>query len=278
MKPLEGKVAIVTGAGRMRGIGHAIVRRLADDGADVAVAALPRSPDSLAEHQLEAGWRGAISAAEEVKSLGRRALALDVDVADGAQVGAMIERTLSEFGRIDILVNSVGVTTVAGKSLWEVEEGEWLRDVEVNLHGVYRCCRAVAAALVEQADGGSIINIASLSARSATPGSGGYTAAKAGVVGLTRMLALELARYRVTVNAVCPGSIETDMMDRILRTRAERSRTDFDSMKEKYLRSVPLGRQGRPEEVAGVVAFLAGSSARYITGQSINVDGGTVMS
>jgi len=276
--PLAGKVAIVTGAGRLRGIGRAIALRLAEDGADSAVSQLPRPPEAAPEQEREAGWRGVGSVADEITALGRRAVALDVDVTKPDQVREMVERTVSEFGRIDILVNNAGLALVSGKqNLWETEDEEWLREVDVNLNGVYHCCKAVAKHLIKQGEGGRIINISSLAGRVAQPQYGGYTPAKFATIGLTQMLALELAPHNVTVNAVCPGSTDTDMMDVTFRRTGERMGIPFEMAKQGVKRFIPLGRQAEPAEIASVVAYLASPAAAYITGQSLSVDGGIGM-
>ena len=276
---LDGKVAIVTGAGRMRGIGRAIALRLAEDGADVVVTAVVARPlEAMPEHEREAGWRGAQSVAAEVTARGRRALALDVDVTRPEQVRQMVDRTVAELGRIDVLVNNAGLALVSGKkNLWETDDEEWRREIDVNLNGVYHCCKAIAKALVEQGEGGRIINISSLAGRVARPQYGGYTPAKFAVIGLTQMLALELAPHNVTVNAVCPGSTDTDMMDGTFRRTGERMGIPFEMVKEGVKRFIPLGRQADPAEIASVVAYLASPASAYITGQAINVDGGIVM-
>jgi 3-oxoacyl-[acyl-carrier protein] reductase/meso-butanediol dehydrogenase/(S,S)-butanediol dehydrogenase/diacetyl reductase len=276
--PLEGKVAIVTGAGRMRGIGRAVALRLAEDGADIVVSALERAPEAMPTQEREAGWKGAQSVADEIEAIGRQALALDVDVTKPEQVQAMVERTAAELGRVDVLVNNAGLALVSGKkNLWEMEDEEWRREVNVNLHGVYHCCKAVAARLVEQAEGGRIINISSLAGRVAQPQYGGYTPAKFAVIGLTQMLALELAPHNVTVNTVCPGSTDTDMMDGTFRRTGERMGIPFEMVKQGVKRFIPLGRQAEPAEIASVVAYLASPGAAYITGQALNVDGGILM-
>ncbi len=278
MRWLDGKVAIVTGAGRMRGIGRAIALRLAQEGADVVATAVARPPEALPDHERKAGWRGVASVAGEIEAMGRRALALDVDVTDRDQVRSMVEATLEAFGRIDILVNNAGLALVAGKkSLWEMEDEEWFREIDVNLHGVYHCCKAVSRVLVDQGQGGKIVNISSLAGRVAQQQYGGYTPGKFGVIGLTQMLALELAPHKVNVNAVCPGSTDTDMMDGTFRRTGERMGIPFQMVKEGVKRFVPLGRQAEPAEIAAVVAYLASPLADYITGQAINVDGGIVM-
>jgi len=275
---LDGKVAIVTGAARRRGIGRAIALRLAAEGADVAVTAVRRAADSLPEHERQAGWTGVESVAEEIRALGRRALALDVDVTNAGQVRSMVQQTIAQLGRIDVLVNNAGLALVAGKkSLWEVDDDEWRREIDVNLNGVYHCCQAVAKVFVERGEGGKIVNISSLAGRVAQPQYGGYTPAKFGVIGLTQMLALELAPYRVNVNAVCPGSTDTDMMDGTFRRTGERMGIPFEMVKQGVKGFIPLGRQGAPAEIAAVVAYLCSPVADYITGQAINVDGGILM-
>ena len=275
---LDGKVAIVTGAARQRGIGRAIALRLAEEGADVAVSAVSRRAESMPEHERQAGWKGVESVAEEMRALGRRALALDVDVTKADQVRGMVDLTVAKLGRIDILVNNAGLALVAGKkNLWETEDDEWYREIDVNLNGVYHCCKAVAKALVECGEGGKIVNISSLAGRVAQPQYGGYTPAKFGVVGLTQMLALELAPHRVNVNAVCPGSTDTDMMDGTFRRTGERMGIPFEMVKQGVKAFIPLGRQGEPAEIAAVVAYLCSPLADYITSQAINVDGGILM-
>jgi 3-oxoacyl-[acyl-carrier protein] reductase/meso-butanediol dehydrogenase/(S,S)-butanediol dehydrogenase/diacetyl reductase len=278
MYNLEGKVAIVTGAGRLRGIGRAIALRLAEDGAVVAVTAVKRPTESFPEHEREAGWRGVESVAEAIRQAGGKALALDIDVTKPDQVRDMVERTKAEFGRIDILVNNHGLALVSGKKdLWEVDDEEWFREIDANLHGVYHTCKAVAPVLIERGEGGRIINISSLAGRVAQPQYGGYTPAKFAVIGLTQMLARELAPHKVTVNAICPGSTNTDMMDGTFRRTGERMGIPFEMVKQGVRMFVPLGRQGEPSEIAGVVAYLASDKAAYVTGQAINVDGGIVM-
>jgi NAD(P)-dependent dehydrogenase (short-subunit alcohol dehydrogenase family) len=275
---LAGNVAVVTGAGRMRGIGRAIAARLAEDGADVVVTAVARLPESFPEHEREAGWLGAESVAEEVRALGRQGLALDVDVTKADQVRAMVEGTVAGFGRIDILVNNAGLALVAGKKdLWEVDDAEWYREIDVNLNGTYLCCKHVAKVLVEQGEGGRIVNVSSLAGRDGQPQYGGYTPAKFGVVGLTQGLAKELAPHKVTVNCIAPGSTDTDMMDGTFRRTGERMGIPFEMVKAGVRSFIPLGRQAEPSEIAAVVAYLCSPAADYITGQTINVDGGIVM-
>jgi 3-oxoacyl-[acyl-carrier protein] reductase/meso-butanediol dehydrogenase/(S,S)-butanediol dehydrogenase/diacetyl reductase len=275
---LDGKVATVTGAGRMRGIGRAIALDLAGNGADVVVTAVARPPDTFPEHEREAGWLGPESVAEEIRALGRRAFALNVDVTDPASVQSMVDRTLADLGRIDVLVNNAGLALVSGKhDLWDVSDEDWFREIDVNLNGVFHCCKAVARALVDQKEGGRIINLSSLAGRAGQPQYGAYTPSKFGVVGLTQGLALELAPHQVTVNCIAPGSTDTDMMDGTFRRTGERMNIPFEMVKMGVARFIPLGRQADPSEIAAVVSYLASPAAANITGQTINVDGGIVM-
>jgi NAD(P)-dependent dehydrogenase (short-subunit alcohol dehydrogenase family) len=275
---LGGKVAIVTGAGRMRGIGRSIALRLAQDGAVVVVTAAARDPKSMPEHEREAGWCGASSVAEEIEAVGGRAVALAVDVTEPGAVRNMVDRAVKEFGRLDVLVNNAGLALVSGKkNLWEMDDDEWSREIDVNLNGVYHCCKVVAPRLIEQGEGGRIINISSLAGREGQSQYGGYTPAKFAVVGLTQMLAKELAPHKITVNAVCPGSTDTDMMDGTFHRTEERIGLPEGAIKQVLQTFIPLGRQAEPDEIASVVAYLASPAADYITGQSINVDGGILM-
>jgi NAD(P)-dependent dehydrogenase (short-subunit alcohol dehydrogenase family) len=277
-RSLAGKVAIVTGAGRMRGIGRAIALRLAADGADVAITAIARPAGSLPEHEVAVGWLGAESVANEITSAGRNAIALDVDVTDHDQIQEAVDKTIAEFGKIDILVNNAGLAVVSGrKNLWEVEEDEWRREVDVNLTGTFLFSRAVVRSMLERKQDGRIVNISSLAGREAQTQYGGYTPAKFAVVGLTQALAKELAPHGINVNCVAPGSTDTDMMDGTFRRTGERLNIPFEMVKGFVKSVVPLGRQGEPPEIAAVVSYLCSPAADYITGQTINVDGGLVM-
>lgn len=278
MTSLAGSVAIITGAGRMRGIGRAIALRLAEDGADVVVTAIARPQASFPEHEQSAGWRGPESVVEEIRALGRRAVAMDVDVTKSHEVESMVAEVTRQLGRVDILVNNAGLAIVSGKkNIWEMDDDEWHREIDVNLNGVYLCCKHVARALVDQGQGGKIVNISSLAGRDAQTQYGGYTPAKFAVVGLTQALAKELAPFKVNVNCVAPGSTDTDMMDGTFRRTGERMGVPFEAIKGFIKNVVPLGRQAEPREIAAVVAYLCSPASAYITGQTIGVDGGLVM-
>jgi 3-oxoacyl-[acyl-carrier protein] reductase len=243
---LEGKVAIVTGASR--GIGRATALALADQGADVVVN--------------YASSRGAADAVvAEIEQRGGRAIALQANVAEAEAVDQLVQKTLAQFNRIDVLVNNAGITR--DTLLLRMKLEDWQAVIDLNLTGVFLCTRAVSKVMLKQKSG-RIINITSVAGQMGNIGQANYSAAKAGVIGFTRTVARELATRGITVNAVAPGFIATDMTS--------------DLKAEPILQMIPLGRYGQPEDVAGMIQFLAAApAAAYITGQVFNVDGGMVM-
>ena len=277
MSGLEGKVAIVTGAARHRGIGRAIAVELADRGADVVAVGSPRPPESYPDDEKTLAWDGVRSVAEEVRRLGRRALAIDADLTQRAEADRIVEETVRTLGRIDILVNNAGLAFCGEKNLWEIEDREWYEVIDVNLNGVYLLTSTVLRQMVEAKRGGRIVNISSTAGRMGVPQYGAYCATKFGVIGLTQMLALEAAPHQITVNCIAPGSVDTDMMDGTFAHMAARFGAQADAIKQAALRTIPLGRQGRPADIAAAVAFFASHEASWITGQTLNVNGGTPM-
>jgi 3-oxoacyl-[acyl-carrier protein] reductase len=246
---LESKVAIVTGASR--GIGRAIAVALASEGAKVVV-----------------NYANSASAAEavvaEINSLenGSEAIAVPADVSKEAEVDSLIKSAIDKWGRVDVLVNNAGITR--DTLLLRMKLEDWQSVIDLNLTGVFLTSRAIAKIMLKQKSG-RIINIASVSGLMGNAGQGNYSAAKAGVIGFTKTVAKELASRGITVNAVAPGFIATDMTADLKNT-------------EEILKFIPLGRYGQPEEIAGMVRFLAADpAAAYITGQVFNVDGGMVM-
>ncbi len=277
MESVAGRVAIVTGAARMRGIGRGIAVRLAQEGVDVVVNGSPRPPDAFPEEERAAGWRGLASVVDEIEQLGRHALAVEGDVTRSEEAAGLTQAALSAFGRIDILVNNAGKSYSGDRALWEIDDEEWYQVVDVNLHGVYRCCRAVIPTLLEAKRGGRIVNISSTAGRMGMAYYGAYSATKFGVIGLTQQLAQELASHGVTVNCIAPGSVDTDMMDDTFGRMARRMGLEFDQIKAGVAHSTPLGRQGQPADIAAAVAFLCSDDASWITGQTLNVNGGMPM-
>ncbi|CAN1212158.1 3-oxoacyl-[acyl-carrier-protein] reductase [Tumidithrix helvetica PCC 7403] len=246
MGHLAGKVAVVTGASR--GIGRAIALALASEGAKVVVNYA--SSSSAAETLVQ-----------EILALGGEAIASGADVSQAEQVDSLIKAATDQWGRVDILVNNAGITK--DTLLLRMKLEDWQSVINLNLTGVFLCTRAVAKLMLKQKSG-RIINIASVAGQMGNPGQANYSAAKAGVIGFTKTVAKELASRGITVNAVAPGFITTDMTAGLEA--------------EAILNYIPLGRYGTPEEIAGMVRFLAADpAAAYITGQVFNVDGGMVM-
>ena len=250
MRELEGKVALVTGGSR--GIGRAIGVALGRLGAKVIV-------------NYTTNETAANEAAVAIAAAGGAAVTKRFDVADAAAVDAAIKEVTAAEGGLHILVNNAGVavnTLVLG-----AKDADWRRAIDVNLHGTFHCCRAALRSLLKAKDAGRIINIASITGESGSAGQGPYVAAKAAVIGLTKTLAREYASRGVTVNAVSPGYIDTDM------TATELP----EARRAELVRTIPLGRVGKPEDVAAAVAYLAGPSASYVTGQVLRVNGGLLM-
>jgi 3-oxoacyl-[acyl-carrier protein] reductase len=246
LQHLTGQVALVTGASR--GIGRAIALALAAEGANIAVN---YASSSTAADRVVA----------EITAAGGNAIALPADVSQAEQVDSLIRGAMDKWQRIDILVNNAGITR--DNLLLRMKPEDWQAVIDLNLTGVFLCTRAVSKIMLKQRSG-RIVNITSVAGQMGNPGQANYSAAKAGVIGFTKTVAKELASRGITVNAIAPGFIATDMTS--------------DLQSEEILKFIPLSRYGQPEEVAGMARFLAADpAAAYITGQVFNVDGGMVM-
>jgi len=242
------KVALVTGSSR--GIGKAIALRLAKEGMDVVVNYL-KNEDKAKE------------TAKQIENLGAKTIFVKADVSKFADVERMVSRVLQEFQKIDILVNNAGI--YVRKTIWELGPRDWQRTIDINLTGVYNCCKAVIPQM-KNLGWGRIVNISSQIGFKGSTHGADYSASKAGVVGLTKSLALELARYNITVNAISPGAVDTDILA-----------GDTEEERQRRREAIPLGRIGVPEEIAAATAFLVSEDANYITGQTLHVNGGYLM-
>lgn len=245
---LEGKKALVTGASR--GIGRAIALALAAEGADIAV--------NYAGNQAAAE-----AVAAEIEAMGRKAIIIQADISSNEAATAMVEQVAKEFGRVDILVNNAGITRDG--LLMRMKEADWDAVLTTNLKGVFNCTKAAIKYMMKQ-KAGHIVNISSVVGVNGNAGQANYAAAKAGVIGFTKATAKELAARGITVNAVAPGFIQTDMTAVLNEKQVEAMQA-----------TIPLKRLGEPEDIAKAVVFLASDDANYITGQTLNVDGGMVM-
>ena len=244
---LKGKVALVTGAAR--GIGREIALRLAKEGADLVICDVSKE--------------GVEAAQKEIQECGVKALGLCVDVTDSSQVEYMINKILDNLGKIDILVNNAGITR--DSLIMRMKEADWDAVLSINLKGSFNCLKAAIKPMIKQRFG-KIVNIASIIGITGNAGQANYSASKAGIIGLTKSAAKELASRNINVNAIAPGFIQTAMTDKLT-----------DEQKQKMLDLIPLSRLGEPKNVADLVVFLVSEYSSYITGEVIKVDGGMVM-
>lgn len=255
---LTGRVAMITGAAQ--GIGRAIALRLAAEGCHVALNDLRQDIMAPLEH--------------EIRTMGRDCLSVTADVSRSPEVSAMAEAVLRHFGRVDILVNNAGISEIA--PFWQVTEESWDRILGVNLKGTFLVCKAFVASMMQRCSG-RIINMSSKSGKTANPWYAAYCASKFGVIGLTQSLALDLAPYDITVNAVCPGVVLTPHWEQLMPDYAKKRGLSPEQVPEYLASKIPQGKVQSPEDIAAVVAFLATDEAAAITGQAINVSGGQEM-
>src|SRR5215469_6462583 len=255
---LQGQVALVTGAGR--GIGRATALELARMGADIVVAELDRA--------------NAERTASEVRGVDGRALAVPTDVTSRRDLGAMVDRTRAEFGRVDILVNNAGIYRAA--ETLEVTEEHWDAVMNINARGVFFASQAVLPTMIAQKRG-VIVSLASMAGKIGSRANLPYNASKAAVISLTKSLAVAHAADGIRVNCVCPGFVETDMWTSVVREQAALLKQSPEEFTRRRVRQIPLGRMERPEDVANVIGFLVSPRSEYMTGQALSVDGGLVM-
>ena len=256
IKRLKGKIAIVTGGGS--GIGRAICKALAAEGANVVVADINEQTAKETCSQIS-------------RSEGRY-LSIKVDVRSESEVKHVVDETVRNFGRIDILCANAGVSTMN----WAIDltEEEWDYNMDVNAKGIFFCCKHVGKQMIKQGTGGKIVNTASMAGKIGASVLAHYSASKFAVVGLTQALADEFAKYKINVNAVCPGFVNTSMQERELQWEAKLRGITPEAVKQKMIELTPLGRIEEPEDVAKLVVFLASDESEFMTGQAINVTGG----
>lgn len=259
MARLDAKVALITGAGR--GIGQAMALRLAQEGAHIVAA------------DIDAGL--AADTASKVAALGRHSLALSIDVTSQADIDRMIGRSVEGLGRIDILMNNAGVIRI--QEMLDITADDWDFVCNVNLKGAFFVLQAVARQMIQQGQGGKIVNTASVSGKQPEPLFLHYGVSKAGVISMTKSAAVALGPYHINVNAICPGSTVTQMHLAVTHAYAERNNISLDDMIQRREAMLPTGRRNQPEDIAAMAAFLASADADNITGQAFNVDGGLLM-
>ncbi len=281
MYNLDGKVAIVTGAGGKNGIGRAIATRLASEGADVVVTDVTASLEAIRPEDREAGWEGLPSVTSEIEALGRQSLGIFSDVSDSGQVQSMVDEVLQRFGHIDILVNNAGSRPGRDRvPVVELEEDAFDEVMRVNVRGTYLVSRAVARHMVGRGGPGKIISISSGAGKRGIARYAAYCASKFAIVGFTQALAQELSAQRINVNAICPGLVDTERVDFIaaaLVPQGQSSEEHRAMMIQDRNTRVPLGRVAVGDDIARMAAFLASEESDYITGLSISVSGGAEM-
>ncbi len=262
---LAGKVAVISGAGRIRSIGRSIAMELAREGCDLVLTGTGRTPDRYTDEERASGWRDIESVAEEARGLGVRALTAVLDVSDEAAVDELLDKVVAEFGGADILVNNAAAARAGDRvPVTDLAADVWDFVMRVNVRGTFLMSRAFARQFVTQGRGGTIVNISSIAGKISGANAAAYSASKAAVQSLTSSMAKELGSEQIRVNALCPGIVSTSRLDDLTADQ-------WDVLIEER---VPLGRAGTPQEIAFAVAFLASDKGRWITGQSWNIDGG----
>jgi 3-oxoacyl-[acyl-carrier protein] reductase len=276
MNSLKDKVAFITGAASKRGMGRAIALRLVGEGANIVVVDKFSAPQS--HFPGDEGWGGLNAVVAEVKSLGKEALAIVADTNNSKEVETAVAKALERFGRIDILVHCAAIRGPVTIPIIDLAEEDWRKVLDINLTGSFLISKAIAKTMVTKGKGGKIVLVASLGGVKGMPGSAGYCASKFGVIGLVKTLALELASYKINVNAISPGTVITNLRDsfHIEKGQAE-SITIDEAIKRDYQKlteGIPLGRVGTTEEIADLALFLVSDQSKYITGEAINITGG----
>ena len=276
---LEGKVALITGAGGMRGVGRATAHKLASQGAQIAITDVRRPIEDLPPGEVRAEWQSIDSVADEIRSMGGQALPVYADLSNADEIESLVAETVNHYGRLDIMVNNARAIIGRDKvPVTDLDEDVWQHFLAINTTAVFLCTKYAGREMVRLGNGGRVVNIASNAGKQASADGAAYSASKFAVIGLTQASAMDLAPHGITVNAVCPGPINTDRMSYWERDQAaERGLTQEEFRAQVVAASAdrtPLGRIAEPQDVANLVAFLAGPDSSLITGQSYNVNGG----
>ncbi len=275
MTALTDKIAVITGSGKKTGIGYAMARKFASEGANVVIADFGMAEDFDADVGTGTSEEMDAIATELSSEFGVRTLAVNLDVTSTELVQAMAETVKEEFGRVDILCNNAGATFGVPNGVHTYDEEAWVRTVDVNLHGVFRVSKAMVPLMQE--NGGNIINTASRAGKVPPLFNGAYAVSKAGVIMLTKVMARELSGLKIRVNAICPGQIMTDLERWRFGLEAQFLNSTVEEQERKMCETIPLGRIGTPDEVADMAAFLASDASSYVTGQALNICGGQLM-
>jgi len=281
MSSLKGKVALITGAGGRKGIGRATALKLAALGADLAITDFARPQTDLPPQERGEQWRGIESVAKEASKHGYKCTTIFCDLSKSAEIRDLIDEVISQFGKIDILINNA--RAIIGKDrvpVWELDEAEWHHFLDINLTAVYLAIKYAAPHMIERGQGGRIVNTSSDASKRGKANSSAYSSTKFGLLGLTQCAALDLAPHKITVNAVCPGSVNTDRLSYQEQAAADEQGISLETYRAQLVEQLgqanPLGRIVESEDVANLIAFLSSDDAPMITGQAYNVNGGTL--
>ena len=276
MMSLEGKVALITGAGSKRGMGHAIALKLASEGADIIITDKYAVPKSM--FPGDETWGGLNAEVAEIKALGRDTLALTMDVSNSQEIDEAVAKSLEKFGKIDIMVHAAGIRGPVGIPVVDLSEKDIRAVIDIDLVASFLLCKAIAKTMIDKGAGGKIVIISSLSGLKPQPGSAAYGAAKAGSISLTKSLALELAKYQINVNGINPAVFITNLRDETYAKLAATQGISWEEARKKdqggLAKMIPWGRPGTPEEIADLACFLVSDLSRYMTGETIILGGG----
>jgi len=276
MNSLKGKIALVTGAASKRGMGHAVALKFAKEGADVIVADKFAMPKSM--FPGDEGWGGLDEIVKEIEGLGGKGLALTLDINVSKEIDAAMDKILKKFGKLDILVHAAAIRGPVGVNVVDLEEKDIRAIIDIDLVGAFLICKAAAKAMIAKGQGGKIVIYCSLAGTHGVPGSAAYSAAKYGTIGLTKSLALELAKHQINVNGINPGMIVTNLRDESFKKMAETDGTTWEEARKKdhamVGTKIPWGRLGTPEEAADLTYFLCSDLSTYVTGEVIALGGG----